>query len=164
MDTDAPPTSSLQQPRVPPIVHWVAYAALGAALISILIARYVHPLWVHDPIGVATERSGASLDIAFYEDSDHFSPIAQRIDPNEADWPELTRLPGIGETLAKRIVAYRQENRVEASGDTDPPAPVFQRPEDLQAVRGIGPKTVERLAPLLKLPLPPTTQPSSAPH
>ena len=49
-----------------------------------------------------------------------------KINVNKADVDELTLLPGIGETLAQRIVAYRTMN-----GD-------FQAIEDLMNVEGIG--------------------------
>jgi competence protein ComEA len=67
--------------------------------------------------------------------------IRLEIDINQAEWPELSLLPGIGETLARRIVEHRK-----AYGP-------FQRPEDLRRVRGIGAKTLERIAPHLA-PLP----------
>ncbi|HHK42337.1 MAG TPA: helix-hairpin-helix domain-containing protein, partial [Planctomycetaceae bacterium] len=35
-------------------------------------------------------------------------PPNYQVDINRASWPELTLLPGIGPTLAKRIVAERQ--------------------------------------------------------
>ncbi|MEM7811454.1 MAG: helix-hairpin-helix domain-containing protein [Planctomycetota bacterium] len=56
-----------------------------------------------------------------------------RVDPNVAHEAELALLPGIGETLAARIVAER-----EANGP-------FERVDDLVRVRGIGRKTLERL-------------------
>src|SRR4051812_16335427 len=59
------------------------------------------------------------------------------IDINTADWPEFAQLPGIGETLARRIIDSRQK---------DGP---FSRPEDLRRVRGIGPKTLEKIRPFL---------------
>ncbi len=52
-------------------------------------------------------------------------------------------LPGVGETLAKRIVESRA-----AEGR-------FADVEELQRVRGIGPKTLERMKPYLR-PLPET--------
>ena len=55
------------------------------------------------------------------------------VDVNQAGETELDRLPGIGPVLAGRIVAER-----EARGP-------FSGYQDLQRVRGIGPKTVERL-------------------
>jgi competence protein ComEA len=56
-----------------------------------------------------------------------------QLDVNHADWPEWSVLPGIGEMLAKRIVASRQ---------ADGP---FRSHHELQRVRGIGPKTLERI-------------------
>jgi competence protein ComEA len=67
--------------------------------------------------------------------------IAYTVDLNVADWPELTVLPGVGETLAKRIIAERAENGP------------FRDFNDLRRVRGIGPRTLERLTPYLR-PLP----------
>jgi len=64
-----------------------------------------------------------------------------KVDLNSADWPELSQLPGIGETLARRIVESRR-----AEGP-------FVEHDDLQRVRGIGPKTLQRVRPYL-LPMP----------
>ncbi|MBX9788628.1 MAG: helix-hairpin-helix domain-containing protein [Pirellulales bacterium] len=62
------------------------------------------------------------------------------VDINAADWPELAQLPGIGETLARRIVESRQ-----ALGP-------YRDHRDLERVPGIGPLTLERIGPHL-LPL-----------
>lgn len=70
------------------------------------------------------------------------------IDPNTADWHELAQLPGIGESLARRIVAFRAD--VRASGDTA--RPVFSRPGDLRRVSGIGDLTIHEVAPYLRFP------------
>ncbi len=74
--------------------------------------------------------------------------VRSTIDPNRAPWCEFTVLPRIGESLARRITEYRRE----ASGRTDGDArrPVFQSAADLDEVRGIGPKTVLRIAPFLR--------------
>jgi competence protein ComEA len=61
-----------------------------------------------------------------------------QVDINEADWPELTELPGVGRVLAERIVQSRQ---------TDGP---FADHEDLRRVRGIGPRTLDRMRPYLR--------------
>jgi len=68
------------------------------------------------------------------------------INPNTATAAELTVLPGIGKSKAGAIVAFREEH----TDADDPASPVFRKPEDLQAVRGIGPATVERLRPWLR--------------
>lgn len=67
------------------------------------------------------------------------------LDPNIAVWWELTALPRVGESIARGIVAHREAVRASSPSAK----PVFTRPEDLAAVRGIGPITVRRLAPHL---------------
>ncbi len=59
------------------------------------------------------------------------------VDINTAAWPELAVLPGIGAVLAQRIV----ETRVQRGG--------FRHPSELAAVRGIGPKKLAAVEPLL---------------
>ena len=70
-------------------------------------------------------------------------PLQTTVNPNTAPWWELTLLPRIGETMARRIVDYR-ESGGPAARDPDT-TPAFGRVEDLLAVRGIGPKTVQRI-------------------
>ena len=60
---------------------------------------------------------------------------AFRIDVNAAGAAELDALPGVGPVLAERIVAHRQRHGR------------YRRLEDLLAVRGIGPRLLERLGP-----------------
>lgn len=64
--------------------------------------------------------------------------IQNCINPNTADWPALARLPGIGRAKARAIVKYRNM--------TDKK---YNNPEDLTAIYGIGPATVEKIAPYL---------------
>jgi competence protein ComEA len=73
------------------------------------------------------------------------TPLApgERIDPNRAPDVELARLPGIGPSLAARIVAARGEEGA------------FRTASDLLAVPGIGPATLARIEPLLDLTNPP---------
>lgn len=58
---------------------------------------------------------------------------------NSASASELTALPGIGETLAGRIVAWREENGP------------FARVDQVMAVSGIGPATYERIRPYARV-------------
>ena len=64
-------------------------------------------------------------------------PADFRIDINTADWPEIAQLPGIGETLSRRIVEFRTAHGA------------FRSPSDLQQVRGIGALTLKRIVPHL---------------
>lgn len=59
----------------------------------------------------------------------------RKINVNAADVATLCELPGIGPSLAARIVAYR-----DAHGP-------FEKVENLAAVEGIGPATVKKFRP-----------------
>lgn len=59
--------------------------------------------------------------------------VQLRINPNTDGADRLALLPGIGPTLATRIIEHRAEHGPFGSAD------------DLRRVRGIGPKTVDAL-------------------
>ena len=59
------------------------------------------------------------------------------IDINRADAEQLTALPGIGDVLAGRIVAYREENGS------------FLSTQELQNVEGIGEKRLDAILDLI---------------
>ena len=80
---------------------------------------------------------------------DRFDELADRIDPNTADWQSLAALPGIGERRARDIVEYRERKRLQAG---DPVLVVFDAEGDLLYVRGIGPALVEGMKPYLLFP------------
>jgi competence protein ComEA len=65
-----------------------------------------------------------------------FQPGDPPIDVNTASIEDLMRLPGIGPVTAQSIVAARA---------TRP----FRSPADLDTVKGIGPKTLEKLRPFI---------------
>ena len=56
-----------------------------------------------------------------------------RIDLNTATKEELAELPGIGEKVAARVIAYREENGR------------FEKTEELMNVKGIGEKAFLRI-------------------
>ena len=75
--------------------------------------------------------------------------IRSVVDADDAPWWELTVLPRIGPTLAGEIVRYRESFQTEMSLQThaadNAGLRVFSKAVDLMKVRGIGPKTVERI-------------------
>ncbi|HEV7281041.1 MAG TPA: helix-hairpin-helix domain-containing protein [Pirellulaceae bacterium] len=62
------------------------------------------------------------------------------VDVRSAEWTDFAMLPGVGPTLARRMV----EARDAAGGDLGP--------ETFESVRGVGPKTWRRIEPFLKFP------------
>ena len=74
---------------------------------------------------------GITVQTAAAASQDEVVPERPLLDPNTAPAEELAELPGIGEALAERIVAYRAENGP------------FETPEDLMEVSGIGQKKLE---------------------
>jgi len=174
---DSRPDRHGVSPSTPRPLHWVCYGLLCVMFVYVLVARYGRPLLLNDPIGVeyaARVCSSKKLDttrppalaskVGAYPGhngpanaggTDGVRQVQQQIDPNVADWAELAQLPGLGETKAKRIVAYRQEQAALRNGGRDTPVVVFRGLEDLDAVRGIGPKTLVRLADFLRFPVEP---------
>lgn len=61
------------------------------------------------------------------------------LDLNRAGETDLIRLPGIGPALARRILSFRNDHGR------------FARVDDLRKVRGIGPRTLERIRPLVRV-------------
>jgi competence protein ComEA len=66
------------------------------------------------------------------------SPEQGQVDLNRASAAELQRIPGIGPSMAERLIAYRQQN----GG--------FHSVEDLLQVRGIGEKKYEKMKSFIK--------------
>ena len=83
----------------------------------------------------------AAGDSAVEERERRDRPLAEgeTLDPNVASAEELDRLPGVGASKALRIVREREENGPYASV------------EDLARVSGLGPRSVERLRPHLRV-------------
>jgi competence protein ComEA len=66
-------------------------------------------------------------------------PPAATIDINQATVIDLQKLPGIGPSLAKQIVAYRNKHGP------------FKRVEDLMVIKGIGFKKWKEIRPLVRV-------------
>ena len=90
--------------------------------------------------GISYISSKSYVGIKQEEDKKKINEIEGRINPNTANWASMARLPGIGEKLAQAIVDYRKiywsENKK---------SQCFNRCEDLDQVRGIGPVKCEQI-------------------
>ncbi len=126
--------TSRSQPPLVPRRSWVLRRADQAAVATIITLSLIALA------GYWCSRGGGRGGLIEFENA---PPLTAKfeVDINSADWPELAQLPDVGETLARRIVDSR-----EADGP-------FNELRDLRRVRGIGPKTLERMRPYL-LPMP----------
>lgn len=78
-------------------------------------------------------RDGGLVDI---DEAEHRQALFQ-VNVNQADWPEIANLPGIGEVTARTIIEFRETNGPFSSVDS------------LIEIKGIGPKTIEKIKPYL---------------
>ncbi len=85
----------------------------------------------------AADSSFAAFREKLAPDTVQRQSASQLIDINTASMDELVGLPGIGKTLAERIVLYRENEGEFASTD------------DLQKVKGISKKKLEKLRPYI---------------
>ena len=104
--------------------------SFGFVLLAIFCVSAVVFLLLTGPLG-------SQREVAFDLDS--------RINPNFASVASLARLPGIGRVRADAIVAYRESCMENATEEK-----AFEELNDLQKVRGIGPKTAENMAKWVK--------------
>lgn len=104
------------------------WAALAAALVLVLTAAVWHGVHRRAPVefmlrAAEPVHSAAEDEIA----------AAATVDINSADRETLCTLGGIGEVLAERIIAYREENGP------------FAAIEDIMNVNGIGSGTFGKI-------------------
>ncbi len=95
-----------------------ALLGLTGLFLCLLLGLFLHDrAAMEGPAFVETERTAPVEEVR---------PDPSPVNLNTADAEALTALPGIGEELARRIAAYREENGP------------FETVEDLTKVSGIG--------------------------
>ena len=77
---------------------------------------------------------GAVIETQIQVPPEQIAPSFSPVDLNTATEEELDALPGIGGTLARRIIAYREDNGP------------FESPEEIMEVSGIGEAKFAELA------------------
>ena len=109
-----------------------AIAAAGGTTLDADLVRVNLAERVHDEQQVYVPRQNEAVTptlptpVSLPTAANLLSLPGQRININTASADALVALPGIGPTLAQRIVEYRQANGP------------FSRPEDIKKVKGIG--------------------------
>jgi competence ComEA-like helix-hairpin-helix protein len=101
-----------------------------AFVISVCVCVLFSISFAVSSVAAVREASGIELD--------------DRINPNDAPIASMVRLPGIGISRAEAIVAYRESISKEGQGKA------FENSNDLQKIKGIGPKTAQNISEWLK--------------
>jgi len=134
---------------------WISLTVMAALLIaqgyqqarrSAFQVRVVRP--TDAPMSPTSQSTGLSPASAIPErqpEPARTEPVQTKflVDINSADWHTWRLLDGIGETLARRIVNDRNSRGP------------FTSIDDISRVKGIGPKTLAKMRPHLKLTEPP---------
>jgi len=116
----------------------------GAILLALSVLRFGADHWRFQASPVVEGES----DLEWLQDearqareerARRSKPLApgETVDPNRSEEAELDRLPGVGPSVARAVIAER-----ERSGG-------FRQPDDLLRVRGVGPAILERIRPFL---------------
>jgi hypothetical protein len=145
-EATAEPCAAPRQRWLGLFVTWTApqrgviIGLLVAILIYLAVRWWLNPLYVSDPQPRDPPRA---------------VELADRIDPNTADWQTLAALPIIGQKRAREIVAYREKFVANNPGKL-----AFARIDDLYRMKGFGTAIVAQIEPYLIFPRqPPTTRP-----
>ena len=94
--------------------------------------------WINENTGNLLQDAAGEIETDQAADGGGGSSTDGVVNLNTATQAELEELPGVGPVMAAAILAWREENGK------------FGSVEELQEISGIGPKTYEKLAPLVR--------------
>lgn len=102
------------------------WRALIAVVTGLLIVATYLMILLTSPRMLVGVDSAESVELVITSVSDVSSDVQYPLNINTATVSELMSVPGLGQTLADRIVSYRDENGT------------FDSVDDLKAIEGIG--------------------------
>ncbi|HKW45254.1 MAG TPA: helix-hairpin-helix domain-containing protein [Candidatus Eremiobacteraceae bacterium] len=103
------------------------------------LAESVGSIGITRPDSFSGARGARSVRHSASRGGSHKLSAGQTLDINTASESELAQLPGVGPSLARRIVEYRTANGP------------FQMPDDLQNVSGIGANKFAKMEPFVRI-------------
>ncbi len=113
--------------------------AAGGALPSADLDKLNLAEYLEDGCKILVPEKSFSLDLSLkFKKTTSFNSSNNKININYASEKELEDLPGIGPSLAKRIVEYREKNGP------------FKSLKDLEKVKGIGEKKINQIKDLIE--------------
>ena len=106
-------------------------------LIAVLFLVFCSGMMLGRRTNIITADPAAETNSAPTSQASVITSTDGKINLNTATAKDLQKLPGIGETLANRIIEYRNQNGP------------FRSIRELQLVNGIGAKTLENIIELI---------------
>ena len=127
----------MKKPRLPILV--AITAVFAAFTLGLFLGRNQNQNGVSVSVPAAMQTVPPETALPAEETTQATEAVTFPIDINAATKEEFMALPGIGEVLAQRIIAYREENGS------------FSTVDGLRNVEGIGEKRMEEILELITL-------------
>jgi comEA protein len=118
---------------------------LGVIMLGIIVTGYRH--WFGESVPSAEKEilafQAAAVRMAEEKEKipneNRQNQLLKSVNINTSNKPDMMKIPGIGPVTAERIILHREDHRL------------FNSVEELFNVKGIGPKTLEKIRTYIKI-------------